>query len=79
MQKALEDAGVPSDEQVSTDDGEFEMLASDEQVNDIALLVEGLDAKEVKVFQAFAKTVGANNLGLVTVDQAEAILGWFEP
>ena len=79
MQKALEDAGVTSDEQVSTDDGEFEMLASDEQVNDIALLVEGLDAKEVKVFQAFAKTLGANNLGLVTVDQAEAILGWFEP
>ena len=79
MQKALEDAGVSSDEQVSTDDGEFEMLASDEQVNDIALLVEGLDAKEVKVFQAFAKTLGANNLGLVTVDQAEAILGWFEP
>jgi len=78
MQIALSNAGVASDEQVSTDDGEFDVLASDEQVDQIAMLVESLDAKEVKVFQAFAKTLGANDLAFVTADQAEAIIGWFE-
>ena len=83
MQQALDAAAVTDAEAVGADEVDVEtgeIVADPSEIALLAELIDGLDAKERKAFEAFAKTINSPTDPAVMSEQDRSdVLAWLDP